>query len=336
MRLLLTCDPGLEDVTEDEVRELRPGARVARRPHGVGGRVRVDVVGAFPLRRLGTVHHAVDVRGEAEVRSLDDVRRVVGELDLDELSRTASFRVSSRCDGGATLDRLEVQGAAGAVLVRRFGAAVDLEGFETNVRVDLHGARMVAGIQLTRESLGNRVRRGGLLRSSLRPTVAAAMLRLAGAHRRAGRLVDPMCGAGVIPVEAARLDAGLEISASDWDPETVETARATLRNHGLDLDVRLLDARSLGRLHAGTFDYLVTDPPYGLRQARRVRLSLLYRELLESFERAIVPSGRIVVIVVKHGTFRSALERTGLRAVADRVVDAGAIRPTIFTLERPA
>jgi putative N6-adenine-specific DNA methylase/tRNA (guanine6-N2)-methyltransferase len=213
---------------------------------------------------------------------------------------------------------------------------VDLEGFEVNVRADLYGTRLVAGIQRTRDSLGNRVRRGKALRSSLRPTVAAAMLRLAGAHRGPGRLADPLCGAAVIPVEAARVNPELEIEASDWDAPTVEVARATLRNHGLEIPVRVLDARALGASCGTPFDYIVTDPPYGMRQAKRARLTAFYRELLESFTGALAPAGRIVVIVVKHRVFEAALERTGLRVAHRRPVVCGSIRPRIFVLERPA
>lgn len=330
---LLTTDAGLEDLTADEVRELHPGALISQRPYGRPGQIRVVNASPLDLSRLGTVHHVIEIRGEAQARTLDDVRGTIEGLAFDELSGAASFRVSSVCDGEEQLERIAVQGAAGAVLVRRYGTKVDLQRFAVQVRADLYGRHLVAGLQLTRDSLGNRVRRGRVLRSSLRPTIAAAMLRLAGAHRGGGRLIDPMCGAGVIPVEAARLDPALEVSASDWDPQTVETARRTMRNHGLEIEVRLLDARHLGDAHHEPFDYIVTDPPYGLRQAKRTRLAPLYRSLLESFAGVLAPSGRIVLIAVKHRTFRAALDGTGLRVVAERVVDAGAIRPTIFTLE---
>ena len=98
-----------------------------------------------------------------------------------------------------------------------------------------------------------------------------------------------------IPVEAARVNPHLEIRASDWDAETVETARGTLRNHGLAFEVRAADARALQEDTDGLFDYIVTDPPHGIRQARRARMTALYSGLLAAFERVLKPGGRIVV-----------------------------------------
>ncbi len=223
---------------------------------------------------------------------------------------------------------------AGAVLHQRYGTPVDLEGFEVNVRVDLHGAQLVVGIQRTRASLGNRVRRGKALRSSLKPTLAAAMVRLAGAHRGPGRLIDPMCGAGVIPVEAASVNPSLQVEAADWDPPTVEVARGTFANHELALDARVADARRLGHDRPECFDYIVTDPPYGMRQGRRAAIGTLYRELLGSFARALRPNGRLVLVVVKHRTLRAALDPARLRVVRECRTRAGDVPFAIFVLSR--
>jgi putative N6-adenine-specific DNA methylase/tRNA (guanine6-N2)-methyltransferase len=331
---LLTTDSGIEDIVAEELCERQPGASVSLEPYGCPGEVRVEGAPVDDLFRLGTIHHVIEIRAEAEATTLDDVREALSGVALDELSTAASFRVTSACRGEPTLSRMDVQGAAGAVLKNRYGTKVDLEGFEINVRVDLYGRRLVAGIQRTRTSLGNRIRRGKALRSSLRPTLAVAMLRLAGAHVGPGRLTDPMCGAAVIPVEALRINPALEVSASDWDAATVETAKGTLRNHGLEIPVQLLDARTLGDGHSGHFDTIVTDPPYGLRQAKRARLTAFYRELLVSFEKALRPAGKIAIVIVKHRVFLAALARTGLRVVHQRTVAAGSVHLRLFVLER--
>jgi len=334
MRFLLTTDPGLEDLVVEEWRELSPGAEARIEPYGHPGEVRVEADAADALLRLGTIHHVTELRAETEASTLEDVRRAVREMEFDELASAASFRVTSTCRGETTLAHRDVQGAAGAVLQKRHGTPVDLKGFAVEVCVDLYGRTLVAGLRLTRDSLGNRVRRGKSLRSSLKPTIATAMLRLAGAHRGAGRLIDPMCGAAVIPVEAARGNPALEVSGSDWDAETVEIARGTLRNHGLEIPVGTLDARTLGDRHEAWFDYIVTDPPHGLRQAKRTHTSALYRSLLDSFARALRPGGRLVLVVVKHRAFRAAVERGDLRILHERTVHSGGVHFRIFVLAR--
>ena len=87
---------------------------------------------------------------------------------------------------------------------------------------------------------------------------------------------------------------------------------------------------------AGTdeFDYVVTDPPYGMRQARRVDLARLYTEWLQSFERVLAPAGRIALIVVKHRTLRRALQSTSLQVAHERRIGRGGFEPWMFVFER--
>jgi len=334
MKFLLTTDPGIEEIAAAEVREKLPGAGAVARPYGCPGQVGVETSGVDGLLRLTTIHHVIEVRGESEILPLDGIRSWVRGLPFPELADAASFRVSSRLVGNHDVGKLELQRAGGGVLHERYGTPVDLEGFEINVRVDLYANQLVAGIQETRDSLGNRVERVRPLRSAIKPTIAAAMLRLAGAHRGGGVLIDPMCGSGTIPIEAARANPGLDVRASDWDAETLEVARETMARHRVEVEPRLADARRLGETDPGRFDYIVTNPPYGVRQARRTSISRLYRALLPSFARAVRDSGRIVMVVVKYRAFLAALEGSGLRVAAERVVAFGGLEPRIYLLEQ--
>jgi len=126
----------------------------------------------------------------------------------------------------------------------------------------------------------------------------------------------------------------LEVLAADWDSATVEVAREAAAEHGVELEVLLADARALGESHPGRFDYIVTDPPYGVRQARRTSMTRLYASLLPSFERALAPKGTLALLVLKEGAFLAALGRTGLRVAERRRVDLGGLQPLIFVLRR--
>jgi putative N6-adenine-specific DNA methylase len=129
------------------------------------------------------------------------------------------------------------------------------------------------------------------------------MLRLSG-WDRARPLVDPMCGAGTIAIEAAawarkiapglgRTRFGFErwalfddrarmkelreearaaarkegpiVRASDVDPRMIETARANARDAGVDLELHPADVRDLTARDAAAA--IVTNPPYGERLA---------------------------------------------------------------------
>lgn len=117
------------------------------------------------------------------------------------------------------------------VIAARLGSA-DLHGTErrdVDLRIQADGELMHIAASLTARPHGKR--EAGLARpGALRPSVAAALLRLAlhaavpGATRHG--LYDPCCGTGTIAAEAARL--ALPVYASDIDPEAVTLTAARL------------------------------------------------------------------------------------------------------------
>ena len=137
-------------------------------------------------------------------------------------------------------------------------------------------------------------------KAPLRETLAAAMLQASAWDRRAP-LVDPFCGSGTIPIEAALLAAGVppghrrRFAFQDWpsfqpgtwasvtgealarpvvdaplivgadrDAGAVRTAAANADRAGVTLDLRrgALSALSISAARPG---WLVSNPPYGKR-----------------------------------------------------------------------
>jgi len=334
MRYLVTTDPGLEAIVAEELAASQPSAVAETRPYGQPGQLRIEHSTLEDLLRLRTIHHVLEIRGECDARFPDEVDAALAGVEFPELRDAASFRVTSKLHGRDAGEKQAVQRAAGAVLQRRYGTPVDLENFEVEVRVDRYETRAVVGIQRTKKSLGNRLQRARALRSALKPTVAAAMLRLCGANEGEGVLIDPLCGAGTIPVEAAQINPRLQVLASDWDPQTVDVARGTIANHRLSIEVQAADARTLGDDSPAAFDWIVSDPPHGMRQARRTSTAGLYRALLASFEKAIRPSGAIALVVVKYRAFLAALERSALQVSDECTVDLGSVGARIYVLRR--
>lgn len=319
-RYLLTADRGLEAIALEE----------SGLPGEAGeGWIRVESADPDPLATLRTVCDIVAIDVEREAETLDQVREAAGDL---EPPAGETFRVTCRHGRVPELTRSAVERAVGAAIQGKHGTPVDLESPAAVVRAELYGERLFLGRALTDRPLDERIRRGGALRSSLKPTTAAAMIRLVGAHEGPGRLIDPLCGAAVIPVEARAINPELTIECADWDAPTVDVARRTLVNHGIDDILPLVaDARRLGE-RGERYDYIVTDPPYGVRQARRSPISELYRALLAAFERALARGGRVGIIVVKQGTFLRLVETTGLRVERDCPVGIGGMDARIFVL----
>lgn len=154
--------------------------------------------------------------------------------------------------------------------------------------------RLVAGLRLSdvsmRQHQGREVERSG----ALRPTVAAAMVGLAGeagqAEEPSGMLLDPCCGSGTILREASA--AGWTPQGSDIDPDAVEVARRNVP----DAPVRRADARRL-ELADGSVGACVSNLPFGQQYEVQGDMRDWLHTTLSEMARVTRPGGRVVVLV---------------------------------------
>jgi 23S rRNA G2445 N2-methylase RlmL len=147
--------------------------------------------------------------------------------------------------------------------------------------------RLLAGLRLSdvtmRQHGGRLVERPG----ALRPTVARAMVVLAGEAR--GRLLDPCCGAGTILREAAA--AGWTVSGRDIDPDAVRLAR----QHVPDADLRQADARELD-LSDGGLGACVSNLPFGRQYSVPGDPVAWLGSVLDESARVTRAGGRVVLL----------------------------------------
>jgi putative methyltransferase (TIGR01177 family) len=110
-----------------------------------------------------------------------------------------------------------------------------------------------------------------------------------------GLLLDPFCGTGSIPIEAALM--GIRCVASDVDRVVVNGAACNFAALSLtDIAVRQLDARAWGE-SALRFDAIVADLPYGRSASiKGVDRDELYGTFLDTAARILAPSARAVLM----------------------------------------
>jgi tRNA (guanine10-N2)-dimethyltransferase len=132
--------------------------------------------------------------------------------------------------------------------------------------------------------------------TAMAPRKARCLVNLSGV-RRGGRLLDPFCGTGSIPIEAALM--GVRTLASDIDPAVVAGAARNVAALGLDVDLRHLDARAWGDTGL-RFDAITTDLPYGhVASLKGSEQRDLYRDFLTVAAHILNHDGRMVLMVAQ-------------------------------------
>ncbi len=335
MPLLLTADPGLEDVVLAELADR--GLAGEARPYGYAGLVRTegDAAGLLDLR---SVHHLIRERAHLTLpgRGLGDAVAALSRVAFPELAGGASFAVRVHRRGEHGFKSPDLERALGAVLVERYRAPVDLEAPDLPIRVDLFDRRALVGIQLTRAPLSRRYPKVYAPPAALKTTVAYGLLRLAGVGGR-GRLLDPFTGSGTVAIEAAQAFPGVAVVALDIRPRAVAGAQANAAAAGVAGAVRFLraDARRLVGVLPPGFDWIVANPPFGRRLGRDLDLRALYARFLDQAALLLRPGGRLVFLAKRRGmAARLVAERPALRLRHRRVVELGGLYVGLFLVER--
>jgi len=195
------------------------------------------------------------------------------------------------------------------------------EGESFPVRVFLMKDQVTVGLDTTGESLHKRGYRKLTVKAPIAENLAAALILLTPWN--GGRiLVDPFCGGGTIPIEAAMMAANIapgmnrdflargwhlvvgkavwedayeeagdlvnkdvktDIQGYDIDEKMVSIARENARLAGVDRLIHF-QRRGVDQLsHAKKYGFLITNPPYGERLQEKAELPALYRMIGERY-----------------------------------------------------
>jgi putative N6-adenine-specific DNA methylase len=325
VRFFATAAKGTEPALRDELRELRlPGVRADRGgvhfEGGIGDAARACLWSRIAVRVLLEVgrFEAPDAAAlYAGVRAVDFSEWMTPDTTLAVRATCRSSRLThSQFVAQKTKDAI-VDG-----LRDRFGSRPDVDREDPDAGVAVHLARDQATVYLDASggSLHERGWRGAAGVAPLRETLAAAVVRLSG-WDRASPLVDPMCGAGTMAIEAAawsrRIAPGLSRPRFGFERwagndetqraamrELRERAKASAREEGPAVRASDVDPRAVERTRRSARDagvdivverrgirdfeppgpggVVVTNPPYG----QRLEVDeALYGEMAKSFRR---------------------------------------------------
>src|SRR5262249_26932619 len=181
------------------------------------------------------------------------------------------------------------------------------------VWLTIRGQTAVCGVRLSDRTMRHRTYKLEHVAASLRPTAAAAMVRLAGIAPGM-TVLDPMCGAGTILAEAGDLGRKrkgdpVRVLGGDIAPTAVFVAAQTLERVG-PVGIARWDARRLP-LPSESVDRIVCNPPFGKQLSTLEEVGPLYRAAAAEWDRVLRPGGRAGFVVVEWGVAKDVVKERG-------------------------
>eukprot|EP00928_Gymnodinium_smaydae_P037422 TRINITY_DN25981_c0_g2_i1.p1 TRINITY_DN25981_c0_g2~~TRINITY_DN25981_c0_g2_i1.p1 ORF type:complete len:443 (-),score=56.10 TRINITY_DN25981_c0_g2_i1:570-1898(-) len=234
-----------------------------------------------------------------------DVWKAIARPDLIDVPLDAAsprgplrFRVSGKRSGSRArhLSSLGISEAVGAALLERRGWTVDLQDFDVEIVVHLNDDCLLVLLPL--------LERGGMLQQNfdckgLCQPVAWAIAR--SVDIQPGEVVlDPMCGAGIVLLEAAQRWRDAVYLGFDMDTGQLSRLASNLEN----LSSRARRVISLARadatrlpLASDSVDAIVCDLPFGKLHGSEAENEVLYPAAVAEFHRVLRPSvGRAALL----------------------------------------
>lgn len=355
---------GLEGIVADE---LRYNGRLTE-VHAENGRVFFEGDAhtlAWANINLRCAERVLLRLGSFHASSFDELFEGVRALPLEKfIPRDGSFPVKGHSLNSALHSVPDCQKIIKKAAVERLGKVYGVKWFEeTGAKYQIQFAIMRDTVELYLDTTGPGLHKRGYRAHSnaapLRETLAAAMVKLARWRGR-GPLVDPFCGSGTIPIEAAMIamkrapgisrafDAenwecinpevwrikreearalelpaeGFEIIGSDIDPDCVRLSVNNARKAGVEGAVRFEKADAVLRDYAYP-GLMFANPPYGERLMDVKAAEEIYRAL----GRAMKDSPMKQYILSPDPFFES---RYGKKADRKRKMYNGMIKCSLF------
>jgi 23S rRNA G2445 N2-methylase RlmL len=321
--------PGLEEVASEEIQDAL-GGDIKRTGRGlVVFRVPEIDKALLQLRTTEDVFVYAWGTDKLSYRSdaLESIRRwTAREADWNQLLRIhhairpkpkgkPTYRLVTQMTGAHGFRRIDARDALARGLAGKLPASWRHaeENAALEIWLTIHGATAVCGVRLSDRTMRHRSYKMEHLPASLRPTLAAAMVRLA--DPRPGQVVlDPMCGAGTILAETAWVvhrgpPPRPLLWGGDLDRNALRAAAINLRRLGSVLLARW-DAARLP-LPDESVDRILSNPPFGKQLSRPEEVGPLYRRVLPQYDRVLRPGGRAVLLVSDAAALRAAVEQVG-------------------------
>jgi putative N6-adenine-specific DNA methylase len=324
VELIATATFGLESVVAEEVKGLGYGdVRVENGKVTFAGDISAIARTNLWLRTADRVRLKI---GEFQATTFDELFEKTKALPwADWITEDAAFPVEGKSVKSTLFSVPDCQAIVKKAVVESLKKTYKRDWFEEQgpmykIEVALHKDVATLTIDTSGPGLHKRGYRGMIGTAPLKETMAAAMILLS--RWKPDRVfMDPFCGSGTIPIEAAligqniapgmnrefvseswpvipktawrearaethdlaRYDQKMEIIGTDIDDEILKIARRNATEAGMDEHIHFqrMDVRDVRTKRK--YGYLICNPPYGERLGEWKQVSRMYGEMGKTF-----------------------------------------------------
>lgn len=326
VELIAPCHFGLESVLKREIQDL--GYEISKVEDGrvtfYGDMAAICQANIF----LRTAERILLKTGEFKAETFDELFEKTKKIPWEEyIPENGKFWVTKAASVKSKLfSPSDIQSIMKKAMVERMKTKYHRDHFLEDgasypVRVFLMKDIVTVGIDTSGVSLHKRGYRQLSSKAPITETLAAALIMLTP-WRKDRILVDPFCGSGTFPIEAAMIaaniapgmnrsftaekwdnlipkkywydaideaeslidhDVQVDIQGYDIDPEVIRAARKNAEDAGVAHMIHFQQRPVAELRHPKKYGFIITNPPYGERLEEKSALPKLYKEFGDSF-----------------------------------------------------
>ena len=366
------CHFGLEAVLKREIIEL--GYEITSVEDGrvtfIGDAEAVCRANVF----LRTAERILIKVGQFHAETFDELFEGTKALPWEEyLPQNAKFWVAKAASVKSKLfSPSDIQSIMKKAMVERMRKVYRVNWFPEDgdafpIRVFLHKDEVTVSLDTTGESLHKRGYRKLTAKAPIAENLAAALIMLTP-WNKTRILVDPFCGSGTIPIEAAMMAANMApgmnrsflaeswthiISRKEWyacmdeaaelvdfsqmpdiqgydiDDEMVRIARENAKLAGVEQYIHFQRRGTEALSHPKKYGFIITNPPYGERLEDKNTIASIYRTLGERYRQ--LDSWSLYMIT----SYEDAQQMIGRKADKNRKIYNGMLKTYYYQFMGP-
>lgn len=372
IELIAPCHFGLESVLKREIMDL--GYEVSEVEDGKvtfwGDAQAIADANIF----LRTAERVLLKVGSFKAETYDELFEKTKALPWEEyIPQNGKFWVTKASSIRSKLfSPSDIQSIMKKAMVERMKQKYRVQWFQEDgpsypVRVSLMKDIVTVGIDTSGVSLHKRGYRQMTVKAPITETLASALIMLT--PWKADRiLVDPFCGSGTFPIEAAMMAANiapgmnrsflaeswdnlipkrcwydavdeaqemvdtnieLDIQGYDISPDALKAARQNAKDAGVDHLIHFQQRAVKDLRHPKKYGFIITNPPYGERLEDKADLPQLYREFGDAYKKLDSWSAYMIT------SWEEAEKYFGRKADKNRKIYNGMLKTYFYQFQGP-